>query len=315
MLGRTARAQELASEPQLLTRMSGPSWASPELGPDRTLPPALFGDSGRMLPELPRPPTLPELAHTDREATVEWMAGAYYPRNVTTELRGHVAVHVLRVQTEVPVYQRSFYAGGTYEAAFGSPATTRAPFVLSGNAEVHGRAVWSTSTGLAFGAGLGLVLPTASFDQNSIDAFSLAAAAITLRPWDHAFFQNKTLSLRPFVDVHDTVGLFIIQFREALEWTIAVRGDAGQRAFSVATLYLGLRVTDTVALGLEAYQLYIIDAPVADERRAFYSISPSIRMMFPRVQPSIGLVRSIGSPYFPATDSTTAMRAALTLLW
>jgi len=266
------------------------------------------------LPVAPRPPTLPELTHSDGEATAEWTAGAFYPRDAST-LRGHVPIHVLRLAAEVPIHHRALFVGGTYEAALGSPATTRGPFALGGNLEVHGRAVWSTSTGLAFGAGLGLMLPTASIDPNSIDAFSLAQAAIALRPWDHAFFQDGSLAFRPFVDVHDTVGLFLIQFRGALEWTIDVRRGTGQRANSIATLYLALRVTETVALGVEGYQLYIIDAPVADERRAFFAISPSVRMMLPRVQPSVGILRSIGAPYYPATDNTMAMRVGLTLLW
>lgn len=266
------------------------------------------------LPSAPRPPTLPELAHADREATVELTSGAYYPRD-TGAYRGHVPIHVLRLATEMPLHERSLFVGGTYEAAFGSPAGPRAPFVLGGNTEIHGRAVWSTTTGLAFGAGLGVMLPTASFDPNSIDAFSLSSAAIAMRPWDHAFFQSGTFALRPFVDVHDTVGPFLIQFREGLDWTFDVRSSTGQRAFSLATLYVAIRPVDWVALGVEAYQLYIIDAPVADERRAFFAVSPSVRLMLKYVQPAIGMIRSVGPPFYPGTDSTVAMRTGLTLLW
>ncbi|WP_394847216.1 hypothetical protein LZC95_07075 [Pendulispora brunnea] len=282
-----------------------------------SLPRAAWADNASRLsrlPSAPRPPTLPELAHPDREATVELTSGAYYPRD-TGVLRGHVPIHVLRLAMEIPLHERAYFIGGTYEAAMGSPASPRAPFVLGGNTEIYGRAVWSTTTGLAFGAGLGLVLPTANFNVNSIDAFSLASAAIALRPWDHVFFQSGTFALRPFVDVHDTVGPFIIQFREGLDWTFDVRENTGQRAFSLATLYVAIRPVSWVALGLEAYQLYIIDAPVADERRAFFAVSPTVRLMLKYVQPSIGMIRSVGAPFYPGTDSTTAMRAGLTLLW
>ncbi|WP_394822907.1 hypothetical protein [Pendulispora albinea] len=309
-----ARAQAAGAD----TAASAEAKQKAQTPPPAPLPPPLLdtkvGGGTTQLPTAPRAPTLPELAHAEREATIEWTTGAYYPRD-SSELRGHVPVHILRLSTELPVHQRSFFVGGTYEAALGSPASTRAPFVLGGNVELQGRGVWSTSTGLAFGAGLGIMFPTASFDRESRDAFSLASAAIALRPWDYSFFQNGTFAFRPFVDVHDTVGPFIIQFREGLEWTFGVRDDTGQRVFSLATLYVAVRLFDTVALGMEAYQLYIIDAYVADERRAFYAISPSVRMMLRHVQPSIGILRSVGPPFYPATDTTTAMRAGLTLLW
>src|SRR5437763_16415524 len=56
----------------------------------------------RALPDAPRPPTLPELTHPDGEATLELTSGTITPRG-TSEVRGHVPVHVARVAAEQPI--------------------------------------------------------------------------------------------------------------------------------------------------------------------------------------------------------------------
>jgi len=268
----------------------------------------------RRLPDTPRPPGLPSLTHADGEASVELTSGVILPRDVQL-YRGHVGIHVLRASVEQPLYRRRVFVGATHEAAYGSNETPRRPFVLLGNTEVCGRAVWATTTGLAFGAGLGVMLPTASFDRQSIDAPSLAIAAVALRPWDLPFFQEGSLTLRPFVDLHDVVGPFVVQLRQVLDWTIDVREDQGLRLYSVVSLYVGYRAFKAMAVGLEAHQLYVIEADVADERRSFFALSPSLRLIHPRVQPSVSISKNLGAPYFPGSGNTFATRLGLTVLW
>lgn len=272
------------------------------------------GRTRKRLPSTPGPPGIPALTHADGEGTLELTSGAYYPRDVRA-LRGHVPVHVLRAAMEQPLHRRRVFVGAAHENAIGSPASARGPFVLPSNFEVHGRAVWATTTGLAFGAGLGVMLPTASWDRRGRDASSLATASVALRPWDLAFFQEGSLTLRPFVDVHDVVGRFVIQLRQVLDWTIDVREGRDLRLYSVATLFLGYRPLPEMAVGIETHQLYIIAADVADERRSFFSVSPAIRLLFDRVQPSIAVIKSLGAPYVPGTVHTFATRMGLTVLW
>ncbi|MEO8799521.1 MAG: hypothetical protein ABI551_16635, partial [Polyangiaceae bacterium] len=119
----------------------------------------------RTLPEAPRPTIMSELTHPDGEVTVEQTSGVLNPRGYGDV--GHVGVHVGRIAVEQPVYSRLVFVGGSYEAAYGAPATATTPKVIGSNVELSGRTVWATRNGLAFGGGLGVMLPTAQFDRNS----------------------------------------------------------------------------------------------------------------------------------------------------
>src|SRR6202034_842853 len=135
-----------------------------------------------------------------------------------------VATIVQRLGAELPLDKhRRIYVGGTYEMAAGSPPGGGSFKLVPSNLDLYGRAVWATRTGLSFGGGLGVLLPTAQFGKGD-DAAKVAAAAQAIRPWDNAFFLDDTMTLRAFVDVRDVVGRFTLQFREGLEWSIDLGG-------------------------------------------------------------------------------------------
>ena len=268
------------------------------------------------LPEAPRPPTLPELTHKDVEATFEATVGAVYPKaSAGPGWTKGAAEFVQRLNVEVPLASRRWFVGSTYETALGPDPQLGGPAKLvSGNVEAYGRTVWATRTGLAFGGGLGLSFPVAAFAPDSTAA-RVAAAGAAVRPWDFQFFEKDALTARPFIDVRLLDGRFVVQFREGLDWSF-IRGSATRSVLSAITaLYVGYRIGDVAGVGLEAFELYFIEGQALDTSRAFFAISPSLRLMTPIVQPCFSFVTNLADPLYPQSQSAIAFRAALTVLW
>jgi hypothetical protein len=267
------------------------------------------------LPEAPRPPTLPELTHRDAEATMESTIGVVYPKDAVSGWTRPVGEFVQRANVDVPIGLRRLFAGATYEGMLGVDPSGGGPLrLVSGNVEVYGRTVWATRTGLAFGGGLGLMFPTTVFDADS-PAARVVAAGAAARPWDFQFFEKDALTARPFIDVRALDGRFVIQFREGLDWSF-VRGSNTRSSLSAITaLYVGYRFGDVVGVGLEAFELYFVEGQATDDARAFFAVSPSLRLMTRYVQPCFSWVSTLGDPLYPSSRYAMALRLALTVVW
>ena len=268
------------------------------------------------LPESPRPPTLPELTHRDVEGTIESTVGVVYPRSdAPPEWRKGAGEFVQRLNVEVPLGLRRWFVGSTYETVLGvDPPRGGAPMLVGGNLETYGRTVWATRTGLSFGGGLGFMFPVSSFSPDS-SASRIASAGAAVRPWDFQFFEKDALTARPFIDLRLLDGRFVVQFREGLDWAF-VRGSATHASLSAITaLYLGFKLGGVFGVGIEAFELYFIEGLAPDNARAFFAVSPSLRLMTPIVQPCFSFVSSVADPLYPSASSTIAFRLALTVLW
>ncbi len=255
------------------------------------------------LPPVPRPPTLLELTHPKIEGTLEATVGA-----ILANAGGEIShAYVQRLNVEVPLGLRRWYVGANYELAASGGR------VVSGNLEIDGRTLWATRTGLAFGGGLGLFVPTAQFAQAS-PAGSTALAAATLRPWDVSFFVPNAIGARPFVDVRAIDGAFVVQFRQALDLLATADALAQHYVFATVGVYLGLWATRAVAAGFEAFESYAIDAPgIRDGNRAAVVLSPSVRLVLPWVEPAISAFTNIGTPLQGASDRVWGFRVAFTV--
>lgn len=265
---------------------------------------AVFNDPYDV-PSAPRPPTLPELTHSELEGTLEETAGAILPNT------GGAITHafVQRLSVEDPLGLRRWYVGANYEFAAAGGR------VVSGNLEIQGRTLWATRTGLAFGGGLGLVFPTASFDTNG-PAASTALAAATLRPWDVPFFVPAAIGARPFIDVRAIDGPFVAQFRQSLDLLTTTNAFGTPAIYATVGLYLGIWATRHIAAGLEAFEAYAIDVPgVRDGARAAVVISPNVRLVLPLVEPAISAFTNIGTPLQGASDRIWGFRVAFTLVF
>ncbi len=249
------------------------------------------------LPDTPRAPTLPELTHGEVEITSEATLGVLSP-TAASDGSAHSRSFTLveRIAAEAPIYERRWFVGGQYEFTTGSP-----PFgggsakLVGGNLELYGRTVWANRTGLAIGAGLGLVAPTAFYDEGS-PAERVASAAASVRPWDHPMFLSGYITARPFIDVRAVDGRFVIQFRQGLDGSLDIANRRSGRIAAIAALYMGYNLADAVGVGFEVFEYYFLRGPVADDRRVNLFLSPSLRLLTKGLQPALSVYHSLGTP-------------------
>jgi hypothetical protein len=267
------------------------------------------------LPDAPRPPTLPELTHPGIELTVESTFGVLRPNIDSAGQRpSDTGAYVQRFSLEWPIALRRFFVGATYEIAAAVPPAGGGFEFIGGNLDVNARTVWATSAGLAFGGGLGITIPIPDFAVGS-DAAGVAQAAATIRPWDQALFQPGYLTFRPFFDVRDIDGPLVLQFREGLEFQLDTENWPGFHSLAITAAYIGYRVARPIGVGIEAFELYFLDKSVADDQRAVFAVSPSIRLMTPYVQPALSFVTNVGTPLFGSVETWWALRLGATVVW
>ena len=131
------------------------------------------------VPIAPRPTTLPELTHPDYEVSGETTVGVVTPNFVKAVDFDHSAATAViqRFGVEIPLRLRPrLYLGSIYEAALGTPPGGGQTKLVPGNLDLYGRIVWATRTGMTFGGGLGVLVPSAQFGASG-DAAKVAGAA------------------------------------------------------------------------------------------------------------------------------------------
>jgi len=261
------------------------------------------------VPDAPRPPTLPELTHSEIEGTLDITSGALIPN------AGGVWTHayVTRLAVEAPLALRRWYVGASYELGVGG--SVRSFEAVGGNLQLEGRTLWATRTGLSFGGGLGLALPTSSYDPNSGGGL-VATNSATLRPWDVTYWVRGVFALRPFIDVRFIVGQAILQFRQGLDLTVVPDQIGYRRLYANAAAYVGWAATPHVAAGLEVMEEYCIDVPgVSDGARSALVVSPNVRLSLPWVQPAISMFTNLGTPLYGANESFWGFRLTATVIY
>jgi hypothetical protein len=129
-----------------------------------------------------------------------------------------------------------------------------------------------------------------------------------VRPWDAAYFTDRVLTLRPWVDIRHVVGRFIFQLRQGLDIGIAARAllPNENRVEYVArtAFYAGFRLAKPIGVGFEVWEVYQISAnlcPTAapcldDDKRAAVSVSPSVRLLLGRIEPALSLLFPVATP-------------------
>ena len=263
-----------------------------------------WGDDGRTVLDAPAPPTLPALAHSKLTYTFEVTGAEIDPSPkgssifVLPELSSKRAyAWFLHNEVEAPLIKRKVFIGGAQDFVAGSVPGVGHDFFF-GSPEVWARALWSSLLGMSAGGGLGIVFPaprTPSLTQEKI--FDTVRV---VRPWDAAYFTDWTLTLRPFVDVRHQTHHFTFQLRQGLDISFVLRDlRPAERRIDYAartTFYIGYRAAESIGVGLEIWELYLITANVSDDKRAAVAMSPSIRFMLGRIEPALSILFPIATP-------------------
>ncbi|MFO0677214.1 MAG: hypothetical protein U0169_11825 [Polyangiaceae bacterium] len=242
--------------------------------------------------------------------------GTLVPSKGPTSFRLQRSVgFVQRFNVEIPIANRQWFVGSNYLFAVGVPPSGGGNVQLvGGNLEVYGRVVWAMRTGLAFGGGLGIMAPTSSFDTSSASA-RVAAGAATLRTWDHSFFRHDAFGFRPFFDVRAVDGRFVVQFRQGIDYAIELSGLAQKTLAATGGLYVGYRVTPWLGAGVEVLEYYVLDGSVRDDKRATFTVSPSLRLTARRLQPSLSAYTNLGGLPYEGVERIVGLRVNFTVLF
>lgn len=259
------------------------------------------------LPDAPAPPTLPDLTHRALAASLENTFASIQNAAPRGEARkGRSFGWMERLEVEQALSIRRWYVGVAEQVALGNPLHEGFQMV-AGNPEVWGRTLWASQAGLAYGGGLGAVLP--AFRQ-SAGANTLTQTVAVVRPWDYADFVNGDLILRPFLDVRGIDGRVMLQLRQGIDWDLA-SGALTSRT----TFYIGYRPIELLGLGLEAWEVYVIQGSQRkDDGRAAYAASASVRLMTRVLTPAVSVLAPIARPLYDAVDDFWAIRLTMSVV-
>jgi hypothetical protein len=256
------------------------------------------------LPDAPAPPTLPDLTHRGLAASLEnTFASIQSAAPPDQELPPRSFGWMERFEMEQALTLRRWYIGLAEQIALGSPLNEGFQMV-AGNPEIWGRTLWASKAGLAFGGGVGAVLPIFSHSGGET---AITRTVAVVRPWDYADFVSGGLIARPFFDVRDIDGPVMLQLRQGIDW------DQSTGALtSRTTFYLGYRPIEAFGLGLEAWEVYFIQAPLRkDDGRAAYAVSASVRLMTRMLTPAISILVPIDRPLYDIVDNFWALRLTM----
>jgi hypothetical protein len=211
-----------------------------------------------------------------------------------------------RLELEQALSLRRWYVGVGEQIALGNPLNEGFQMV-AGNPEVWGRTLWASQAGLAYGGGLGAVLPAF---RHAPGASTLTQTVAVVRPWDYADFINGDFILRPFFDVRSIDGRVMLQLRQGIDW------DQSSGALtSRTTFYIGYRPAPLFGLGLEAWEVYLIQAQQRkDDGRAAYAVSASVRLMTRVLTPAVSILAPIARPLYDTVDNFWAIRLTMSVV-
>jgi len=278
----------------------------------------------RDLRTLPRAPTLPDLTHRASELSGEHTMASVRPRGAGDQPR--LTAHIFSFDFEAPL-GRGFYAGSVW--AFGAaraPEDTGGSKFVGGQPMLFARAVHTFQhERYAVGAGLGVLPPVFTYDDRDeasrIEASTASTLLAVVRPWDISTFLDRRLTARPWIDMRVQWRRALVQARQGVDVNFRTGaptcgvGSTCDRSgdlqlLSISTLYVAWQPTREVALGVEAWQVYVLETrlPIADRDRSAFAISPSVRFFYRWVEPAVSLLFPIGPPLLGTADSYFGLR-------
>lgn len=271
------------------------------------------------LPDAPAPATLPDLTHRAIALSIDVTGASVQPKpDPNGVLPSRMGVLIGRVEAEAALSNRRWYLGFAQEVARSQSRRLAEDVTVVSNPELWGRALWASQAGLAYGGGLGLVLPIVPQEHELEGKPSPRAAVRVVRPWDLPLFAGRVVTFRPFLDVRVIDGRLLLQLRQGLDVVKRLADDQSipdTSLTSSTTLYMGYRPIDPLGVGLELSEVYFVKASgVPDDARAVFAISPGVRWMSRVLQPAVSGIFPFDRTLFGGARDYWAIRLTLGLI-
>jgi len=260
------------------------------------------------------PPSLPGLSHRGVAFDFEYTVAVSEATDVLTSQpieSSPAYAYSARWLVEAPLSGRSWYLGATHVIGAASVPTGDSPSsggssMVLGNPEAWVRGLWSSTSGLAAGGGLSVVVPVPrSFSSSQSE---VVRAIRVVRPQSYPHFQDLALTARPFFDVRHLTGPLILQLRQGVDVSVLLREPGvHENRYDLtvqAAAYAGLSTFEGLTLGVELAEAYQLTADVSsatclapcDEHRVQVTLSPSVRIRLPRLSPSLSVLLPLSTP-------------------
>lgn len=276
---------------------------------------------------VPRAPTLPDLTHRAPELSTEQTIASVTPRvsnQPTDRDEARLTSHLFHFDYEMPIVPW-LYGGAEWGFAAARAPTASGTTFVPGQPQLFARAVHSFKhERYSVGAGLGVLPPVFAYDDKGdrerLEGAAASSLVSVVRPWDLSTFLDRRLTTRPWVDLRVAFRSVVVQLRQALDinyrtgvapcGTGACDQSGDVALMSATTLYLGWQPTREVALGIEAWEVFLLKSrqAIADRDRSTLAVSPSVRFFYRWVEPAISVLFPIGSPLMNAADGYFALR-------
>jgi hypothetical protein len=181
----------------------------------------------------------------------------------------------------------------------------------------------SENDSYAIGAGLGVLLPVAKYDElnasERLQSSTAASLVSIVRPWDVSMFLDRRVTARPWIDLRTKGRRLVAQFRQAIDMGYRTQSPActqgvvcdrtgDVQVFSISTLWLGWQPTREVAVGIEAWEIYLMKTQLSVKDRSAFAMSPSVRFFFRWVEPAVSVIFPVGPTLLNAADGYWGLR-------
>jgi hypothetical protein len=287
--------------------------------------------SQRVAPEPDGPPSLLGLSHGRAMLHFDYTFASAEPTDIVSRatLPGARAyAYAARWLLESPITSPRWYVGAAHDVAGASVPAGPTPgsggsSLVPGNPEIWGRGLWTSEIGLSAGGGLGLVIPAPRKYSGVED--EVVRAVRVVRPWDVPHFEDRTLTLRPFLDLRHVTGPVTLQMRQGIDAAFRLR-ELGllENRYDLAGLlrvYVGLRATSFMTIGLEIEELYELTADVSsprcpapcDEGRSALAFEPSVRLHLGGMTGALSMLVPLATPLRSEVASYMAARVHVDL--
>lgn len=274
---------------------------------------------------LPRAPTLPDLTHRAPELSGEHTIASVTPRLTPPSAnRERLTLHLLNLDYEMPIVPW-LYGGAEWGLAAARSPNAGGTQLIAGQPQLFARAVHSFARErYSVGAGLGLLPPVFTYDDKGdaerLESASASSLVAAVRPWDLSTFLDRRFTVRPWIDLRVSFRKFVVQLRQGLDvnyrtsaapcTTGACDKSGDLQLLSATTVYVGWQPTREVAIGLEAWEVFLLKTrqSLADRDRSVLVLSPSIRFYYRWLEPAVSVLFPVGSPLMNAADGYFALR-------
>jgi hypothetical protein len=255
------------------------------------------------------PPTLPALTAGAPSLTLSHLGAA-----VTEEGSLDESFFWLGdVRCELPLLERHLHIGGSWDFASAERSSTGQRSLVLSNPTVWIRGVGYFDSGVAAGGGIAFAPPMP--DAIRPDADVILPAIRSLEPWDSGYFAGTVVTVRPFLDARVVMDPVMLQLEQGFDLSYATDEGIGDLVERVR-FYAGVDATEWLGLGIEVSQAYAMGqrAP-ADDRRATFTLEPSVRFRFGPIEPAVGALFPLTTPLEGAASRFFGARFSVRLVF